>query len=194
MRDAAEQLAFTPNRTARTLRRQSSEVIALVIPDIENPFFTALARGVEDRAQAAGYSVVLCNTDEDTEKEAHYLEIAVSENMAGVILAAGLRQQRPRRPPRARPAVVAVDRGPHGVRHRRVSWSTTARRAGGHRAPLREAGFRRIACITGPARRRDRGRARPMAGATGSRERCHPPTPTSCLCTPTSASTAAATR
>ena len=53
MREAAAQLNFTPNRTARTLRRQNSEVIALVIPDIENPFFTEMARGVEDVASEA---------------------------------------------------------------------------------------------------------------------------------------------
>ncbi|WOQ70646.1 LacI family DNA-binding transcriptional regulator [Microbacterium limosum] len=65
VKEAAEALRFVPNRTARRLRRQTSELIALLIPDIENPFFTALARGVEDRAQRAGYSVVLCNTDDD---------------------------------------------------------------------------------------------------------------------------------
>ena len=68
VRDAAQALGFRPNRMARTLRKGGSEVIALVIPDVENSFFTALARGVEDRAMAAGYSVVLCNTDELAEK------------------------------------------------------------------------------------------------------------------------------
>ena len=85
--DAARELRYTPNRTARRLRRQTSELIALLIPDIENPFFTALARGVEDRAQEAGFSVVLCNTDDDPAKETRYLDIANSEHMAGVILA-----------------------------------------------------------------------------------------------------------
>ena len=87
VRDAAQALAFRPNRMARTLRKGGSEVVALVIPDVENSFFTALARGVEDRAMAAGYSVVLCNTDELAEKENRYLEIAVGEQMAGVVLA-----------------------------------------------------------------------------------------------------------
>ncbi|BDZ51399.1 hypothetical protein GCM10025867_36400 [Frondihabitans sucicola] len=45
VRDAAARLKFTPNRTARTLRRKNSEVIALIIPDIENPYYTELARG-----------------------------------------------------------------------------------------------------------------------------------------------------
>src|SRR6478735_6672663 len=80
VREAAAELSFTPSRAARTLRRQHSEVIALLIPDIENPFFTSLARGVEDVAQEAGYSVVLCNTDEDPEKETKYLDIAISDN------------------------------------------------------------------------------------------------------------------
>lgn len=88
VRHAAEQLNFTPNRAARTLRRQSSEVIALVIPDIENPYFTEMARGVEDVASEAGYSVVLCNSDSQVDKESTYLRIAMAENMSGVILAA----------------------------------------------------------------------------------------------------------
>ena len=88
VRSAADQLSFTPNRTARSLRRQSSEVIALVIPDIENPYFTEMARGVEDVASEAGYSVVLCNSDAQIDKESTYLGIAVAEHMSGVILAA----------------------------------------------------------------------------------------------------------
>ena len=148
VRAAAETLNFTPNRTARTLRKQNSEVIALVIPDIENPFFTSLARGVEDRAQAAGYSVVLCNTDDDTTKEATYLEIANSENMAGVILApASDHSDLKSVLSRGRP-IVAVDRGTgydiDGVR--------VDNRPAGHAAAsaLFDAGYRRVACITGP--------------------------------------------
>lgn len=149
VRDAARSLGFTPNRVARTLRLQNSEVIALVIPDIENPFFTSMARGVEDVAQAAGYSVVLCNTDEDHDKEARYLDIAVGANMAGVILAAAgdhsdldalIRRKRP---------IVAVDRSPHGYD---IDAVTVDNRAGGLAATttLADQGFRRIACITGP--------------------------------------------
>ena len=149
VRAAAEELSFTPNRAARSLRKKSSEIIALVIPDIENPFFTSLARGVEDVAQAHGYSVVLCNTDEDHEKEARYLAIAISENMAGVILAAAgdnsdvselLANNRP---------IVAVDRGPHGFD---IDAVMVDNRAGGRAATLALArkGHQRIACITGP--------------------------------------------
>src|SRR5258706_845340 len=96
VRAAAAKLGFTPNKTARRLRKQSSEIIALLIPDIENPFFTALARGVEDRAQQAGFSVVLCNTDHDPGKELRYLQIVASEDMAGGVLGAGSSQGDPR--------------------------------------------------------------------------------------------------
>ena len=110
VRDAAARLNFTPNRAARTLRLQSSEVIALVIPDIENPYFTEMARGVEDAANEAGFSVVLCNSDAQAEKESAYLRIAMAENMSGVILAAAS-EHSDLGPVRAagRP-VVAVDR------------------------------------------------------------------------------------
>ncbi|MGO4593001.1 LacI family DNA-binding transcriptional regulator [Leifsonia sp. 2TAF2] len=150
VREAAAELSFTPSRAARTLRRQHSEVIALLIPDIENPFFTSLARGVEDVAQEAGYSVVLCNTDEDPEKETKYLDIAISDNMAGVIIAvAGDHTDLGKLLERRRP-VVAVDRGPHGFD---IDAVMVDNRAGGHAATSRllEQGFRRIACITGPS-------------------------------------------
>jgi LacI family transcriptional regulator len=146
--EAAQELRYTPNRTARRLRRQTSELIALLIPDVENPFFTALARGVEDRAQEAGFSVVLCNTDDDPAKETRYLDIANSEDMAGVILA---------------PAAVDGDIS-HAIVHGRplvavdrhtgfdIDSVMVDNRAAGMAATnaLLDAGFRRIACIAGP--------------------------------------------
>ncbi|MEZ3160806.1 LacI family DNA-binding transcriptional regulator [Microbacterium sp. BWT-B31] len=148
VRDAARELRFTPNRAARTLRKQSTEVIALIIPDIENPYFTEVARGVEDEAQVAGYSVVLCNSDADPDKEDAYLRIAVAGSMAGVIIASAsdhaalddvLADGRP---------VVAVDRHTgydiDGVMMDNRSAARMATEA------LLAAGYRRIACITGP--------------------------------------------
>ncbi len=148
VRDAAEQLQFTPNRTARRLRNQTSELIALLIPDVENPFFTALARGVEDKAQAAGFSVVLCNTDDDPAKETRYLDIANSENMAGVILAPASEDGDIRHlTDRGRP-VVAVDRNT-GLN---IDSVMVDNRAAGIAATsaLFEAGYERVACIAGP--------------------------------------------
>lgn len=148
VRDAAARLEFVPNRTARTLRRQNSEVIGLVLPDIENPYFTSLARGVTDVAQRAGYSVVLCNTDEDADKEAQYLQVALSESMAGVILA----------PVSEHPDLGALlDRGRSVVTvDRSTSYALDAvlfaNRPSGRAAAeaLLRGGYQRIACITGP--------------------------------------------
>jgi LacI family transcriptional regulator len=148
VREAARQLRFSPNRTARTLRRQESEVIALVIPDIENPYFTELARGVEDVAQSAGYSVVLCNTDSEIDKEARYLQIAISEHMAGVILAAASDHTNLDDLVDAGRPIVAVDRGTGYD----IDGVVMANRMAGQAATenLVQAGYRRIACITGP--------------------------------------------
>lgn len=83
---AVRTLGYRPNNQARSLRRRATTVIGLIISDITNPFFTSMARGVEDAANAAGYSVVLANADEDLAKERRYLEVAAAERMAGVLL------------------------------------------------------------------------------------------------------------
>ncbi len=83
---AVEKLGYRPNLVARGLRRQASQVIALIITDIENPFYTAVCRGVEDSARVAGYSVILCNADRDIEKEREYLRVVEDQNASGVII------------------------------------------------------------------------------------------------------------
>ena len=148
VRRAVDELDYSPNRTARSLRRQHSDVIALVIPDVENPFFTAVARGVEDAALGAGLSVVLCNTDDDDAKERRYLEVAEHENMAGVILAPATTNPSLDRLLRRGRAVVVIDRTvPHDVDHVLLDnvdlgWRATR--------SLLELGHTRIACVTGP--------------------------------------------
>ena len=146
---AAAELGYTPDRTARSLRRRHSDVIALVLPDIENPFFTSLARGVEDVAQEAGLSVVLCNTDEDAAKEEKYLAIADSENMAGVLLApATAAPNLQMLLDRGRAVVVldrAVDAPVDQVLFDNVELGRRVTRE------LVGRGHRRVACISGPA-------------------------------------------
>jgi LacI family transcriptional regulator, fructose operon transcriptional repressor len=82
---AIEQLNYRPNLIARSLRSQTSAKIGLVVSDIRNPFFTAIGRAVEDAAYERGYSVLMCNTDENPEKEELYLNLMHDENVAGVI-------------------------------------------------------------------------------------------------------------
>jgi LacI family fructose operon transcriptional repressor len=82
---AIETLNYRPNLVARSLRAQKTAKIGLVVSDIRNPFFTAIGRAVEDAAYEKGYSVLMCNTDEDPAKEELYLNILHDENVAGII-------------------------------------------------------------------------------------------------------------
>lgn len=83
---AAEKLHYRINLTGRNLRTNSTRVLALIVPDVENPFYTAVCRGVEDVANRTGYSVMLCNSDENLEKEAEYISMLTSQNVSGVII------------------------------------------------------------------------------------------------------------
>jgi LacI family transcriptional regulator len=84
--EAVSELGYRPNGAARSLRTRAAMVLGVIISDVTNSFFTAVVRGAEDKAQNAGYSVVLANADEDLRKEARYLEVAAAEQMAGVLL------------------------------------------------------------------------------------------------------------
>ncbi|HEV7629210.1 MAG TPA: LacI family DNA-binding transcriptional regulator [Streptomyces sp.] len=151
VRKAATDLGFSPNRVARSLRMQRASVIGLLIPDIENPFFSSLARGVEDAAQRTNLSVVLCNTDDDVDKERTYFDIALAEQMAGIIVAAASRKHTDLTPLTTRGIpVVAVDRRPRAAA---VDAVMVDNQHGGEDATahLLERGYERIACITGPA-------------------------------------------
>ncbi len=83
---AVERLGYRPNLVARSLRSQQSTTIGLIVSDIRNPFFTSISRAVEDTAYEQGFSVILCNTDEQPEKEALYLNLMRDTSVAGAIL------------------------------------------------------------------------------------------------------------
>ena len=92
---AVKTLNYQPNRTAQRLRARRSHVIGLIISDIQNPFFTSVVRGIEDVAYQHGYSLVLCNSDEDPEKEKLYVNVMRAEEVAGVILASASQADTP---------------------------------------------------------------------------------------------------
>ena len=109
--DAAEELEYIPNNLARNMRAGTARILGLVISDIGNPFFTAVARGAEDVAQRHGYSLVLSSTDENPEREASSLGVMAAERAAGVIIATTNENGTALR--RARDtgmAIVAIDR------------------------------------------------------------------------------------
>lgn len=143
--EAAARLGYQPNAIARGLRRQKTDVIALIISDIGDPFYTAVARGVEDVAQRNGFSVLLCNADEDVSKEARYLRVAEVEQVAGVLLSphsASTDVSRLRMP------LVVIDRpivaGVDSVMVRSIEGARLATRH------LLDEGWLRPTCLTGP--------------------------------------------
>lgn len=83
---AIAELGYVPNTVARSLRSRKTSHIALVIPDISNPFIAALARGTMDEAGDARYLVIFCNTDDDETKEAHSLRTLIEQRVDGVLL------------------------------------------------------------------------------------------------------------
>src|SRR5436305_3928440 len=84
--EAIRELGYQPNTHARSLASNKSSNIALVVPDIALPFYPEIARGVEDGAYRAGYSVFLCHTAHDPERELQALERLRGHRIAGAII------------------------------------------------------------------------------------------------------------
>lgn len=83
---AIAELGYVPNGLARGLRSRRSQTLALVLTDIANPFFTLAARGVEDAASDAGFTVIYCNTDESEDEERRYLQVLRQKQVDGILL------------------------------------------------------------------------------------------------------------
>jgi DNA-binding LacI/PurR family transcriptional regulator len=108
---AMRELHYHPNAAARMLSLKRSNALGLIVSDIRNPFFASITRGVEDVAQEHGYTVVLCNSDEDLVKESACLKTLESRQVDGVLLAsAGLADEYVSRLVQAGYPVVLVDR------------------------------------------------------------------------------------
>lgn len=82
---AIRQLGYVPNTLARSLRSRRTCTLALVLTDITNPFWTTVARGAEDAASKAGFSMMLGNTDESEEKQARYLQALLEKQIDGIL-------------------------------------------------------------------------------------------------------------
>ena len=84
--NAVADLGYRPSRVARSLRAQRANIIGLIVSDIQNPFFTAIVRGVEDIAYERQFGVFLCNSDEDPAKEELYIDLLLAEQVSGAII------------------------------------------------------------------------------------------------------------
>jgi LacI family transcriptional regulator len=84
---AIEQLNYLPNRLAKSMvSRSGARILALIMPDIVNPFYTSVARGVEDTARKNHYTLIICNHDDDDEKEHEYFRSLLSLKIDGCLL------------------------------------------------------------------------------------------------------------
>jgi len=147
---AVRETGYRPNLSARRLRSKHSQTIGLIVADISNPFFTAVARAVEDAAYQAGLRVILCNTDENPEREALYLKLMEEERVTGVIFAP-TRVTASRISKETSPyPMVLIDRAPPGGARDAVVLDNAAA-AGLLVDHLAAAGFTRIAGLFGNA-------------------------------------------
>jgi len=147
--EAARALNYTPNIIARSLRTQLTKTIGVLISDITTFFWTTLVRGIQDKAGKAGYSVILCNSDDESENEQLYLSTLFERNVDGLIVSPTPHNHSYlKRLARSMVPIVLVDRGVKGLR---VPTIKTDNRVGVYEAVkhLIDLGHDRIAIITG---------------------------------------------
>ncbi len=151
--EAIRSLEYQPSQLARGLRRNSTNMLGMLIPDITNPFFPGVVRGAEDVAFKGSYRVVLCNTDNDPAKEQAYLDELRSYRPAGLLVIAADESNLATAlgvPIPSDPAVVCIDRRLVGWRGDAV---LAANEEGAFEATehLLNMGHTRVATICGPS-------------------------------------------
>nr|WP_239534033.1 LacI family DNA-binding transcriptional regulator [Thalassobacillus pellis] len=82
---AVEELKFQKNMVATAMIKKQTQTFGLIIPDIKNIFYGELTRAIEDKAHKLGFNVILCNTDNDLEKESEYLNFLIRKGIDGII-------------------------------------------------------------------------------------------------------------
>lgn len=87
--EAMDQLGYQPNEIARSLTKQKSNTIGVIVPHISHPYFAKLISNLENEAAKNGYKIILCNSKEKAEKEKQYLDMCKSNRVAGIILCSG---------------------------------------------------------------------------------------------------------
>ena len=92
---AIRKLNYRPNLVARSLAKQKTHTIGMIVPDIGNPFFPIVVRGAEDAAQKHGYNLLLCNSDDSLDKEEKSIELLLSKRVDGILLTKAAEDFRP---------------------------------------------------------------------------------------------------
>jgi DNA-binding LacI/PurR family transcriptional regulator len=149
--EAIRSLGYQPSQLARGLRRNQTSMLVMIIPDVTNPFFPAVVRGVEDVAYKSAFRIVLCNTDNDPRKETSYLNELSSYRPAGWLVIPSVDSEIAThlRAAGSGPPVVCIDRQPKGWSGDVVLVANEAGACDATRHLLR-MGHRQLAVITGP--------------------------------------------
>lgn len=146
--DAIDRLGFVRNAGASLLRGGRAHTIGLITLDVRNPFFTELARGVEDAARELGYLLILCNSDEDRAQEKRYLEVLEEQRVNGVLISPVNERDKSLQWLRDRgTAVVLLERERRNFCSVRVDDVSGGELAADH---LLDLGHRRLAFVTAP--------------------------------------------
>lgn len=148
---AVDELGYMPNQLARGLRSKKTGTLALVVTDITNPFFTTMARGVEDAASDSSNLVLFCNTDENPQEETRYMRLLIEKRVDGILLVPAEAGREALQIAKAQGVpVVVLDRAPQDASFDVVRCdcaSGTARLA----SLLLASGHRRFAILAGHA-------------------------------------------
>ena len=147
--DAARDLGYVPNQIARSLRTKQTHLVGLLIGDVENSFYSVIARNVESASKEAGYRVVLCNSDDDPRIEREYLQLLEGMHVDALIVTPTSKNRRHlARFIQEGIVVVQVDRRIEGLQADAVLVDNEAGAASAV-SHLIDAGHSRIGIVTG---------------------------------------------
>ena len=148
--DAIHALGYVPSAIARSLKNNNTRTFGMVIPNNSNPYFAEIIKGVENRCFAAGYNVILCNSNDDPERQASYIRVLAEKRIDGLVLVASGSDAAVRATiGELKIPLVLLDREVSGLNCDLVEVDHVA---GGMIATrhLLELGHPRVACISGP--------------------------------------------
>ncbi len=149
--EAAHALGYVPSQVARGLKHNTTRTLGMLVPNNSNPYFAEIIRGVEHRCYAAGYSLVLCNSNDDTERQAAHLRVLAERRVDGLVLvASGEDREIAGACKDLRLPLVLVDREIDRVDADLIEADHVAG-AEMATAHLLALGHERVACIGGPA-------------------------------------------
>jgi LacI family transcriptional regulator len=150
--EAIRELGYRPNVVARNLRTRQSHMIAVVVPDLTNPFYAVLTRGLADAVDGAGYGTYVCNTDGVHEREAKFFQDVMDRGVDGIVFASGETASEVRFGPadRRTPLICIGEHLDHPLCDAVIPDDETGSREAA--AFLTDRGYERIAMIQGPLR------------------------------------------